>query len=74
MSSKHQKIKLTNSQVKDFLDSIDVTLDGEQLSDLNQITARFMQLVPFQNLTMLIGPRRRPTWDEICNYRCNGER
>ncbi len=72
MSSKHQKIKLTNSQVKDFLDSIDVTLDGEQLSDLNQITARFMELVPFQNLTMLIGPRRRPTWDEICKDLISG--
>ena len=28
--------------------------DGQKLSDLQQITSKFMETVPFQNLTMLI--------------------
>ena len=72
MSNNHQRLQLTDSQVTAFLHLIDVSLTGEKLSDLQQITSKFMETVPFQNLTMLIGPRRRPTWDEICDDLISG--
>ena len=58
---------LTDDQISEFLELIDVQLGEDKLTNLEVIVSKFMQHVPFQNLTMLIGPRRRPTWNEICD-------
>ena len=47
MSNNHQKLQLTDSQVTAFLHLIDVSLTGQKLSDLQQITSKFMETVPF---------------------------
>ena len=43
--------------------------DRPTIENLRKIVQNFLEIVPFQNLTMHIGPMRRPTWNEICE-RC----
>jgi len=60
-------MRLTASQVTAFMEYLG--LDPEvrpTIDNLRNIVQNFLEIVPFQNLTMLIGPMRRPTWDEIC--------
>ena len=60
-------MRLTASQVTAFMEYLG--LDPEvrpTIESLRNIVQNFLEIVPFQNLTMLIGPMRRPTWDEIC--------
>ena len=60
-------LKLTSSQVCAFMENLGLNPGDEATVDrLRIIVQRFLEHVPFQNLTMLIGPRRRPTWKEIC--------
>ena len=63
---------LTSNQVDEFLESIDIRLGIDKMANLQIIVANFMEHVPFQNLTMLIGPRRRPKWNEICEDLISG--
>ena len=58
---------LNPPQVIRFMENLGLNPDGQATLDrLRIIVQRFLEIVPFQNLTMLIGPMRRPTWEEIC--------
>jgi len=60
-------LKLNPSQVATFMEDLGLHPGGEAtLDSLRIIVQRFLEHVPFQNLTMLTGPSRRPTWKEIC--------
>ena len=66
-------LMLNSSQVAKFMQKLGLSLGGEPTLDrLTIIVQRFLEHVPFQNLTMLIGPRRRPTWKEICGEMLSG--
>ena len=72
MTESSKEMDLTSNQVDAFLQSIDVRLGNDKMSNLQIIVSNFMEHVPFQNLTMLIGPRRRPKWNEICDDLISG--
>jgi len=72
MTENTNEMVLTTNQIDDFLESIDVQLGEDKLTNLQKIVSKFMEHVPFQNLTMLIGPRRRPNWNEICEDLISG--
>lgn len=60
-------MRLTASQVTAFMEYLGLNHeDSPTFENLRKIVQNFLEFVPFQNLTMLIGPMRRPTWDEIC--------
>ena len=61
------ELVLTSAQVIGFMENLGLNPEGQATYDrLRIIVQRFLELVPFQNLTMIIGPMRRPTWEEIC--------
>ena len=60
-------MKLTTTQITAFMEYLGINPeDRPTIENLRKIVQNFLEIVPFQNLTMLIGPMRRPTWDEIC--------
>ena len=60
-------MKLTTAQITAFMEYLGLNPeDRPTIENLRKIVQNFLEIVPFQNLTMLIGPMRRPTWDEIC--------
>lgn len=60
-------LELTTIQVSAFMEGLGLDSKNElTVEHLQNIVQNFLEHVPFQNLTMLIGPRRRPTWKEIC--------
>ncbi len=54
-------LTLTNSEICSFLKQIKVEKEEPSSQLLEQIVAGIVEHVPFQNLTMLTGPRHRPT-------------
>ena len=70
MNNVRDCIALSVLEVEQFLELIDVGMPQENnLDELRSLVAKFLENVPFQNFTMLLGPRRRPTWNEICQER-----
>jgi arylamine N-acetyltransferase len=66
-------IALSVLKVEQFLDLIDVGMPQKNnLAELRSLVTKFLEYVPFQNFTMLLGPRRRPTWNEICQAMLGG--
>ena len=62
------ELMLTSSQIAAFMDNLGLNPMGElTIERLRIIIQQFLARVPFQNLTMLVGPMRRPTWSEICD-------
>ena len=66
-------MRLTASQVRAFMEYLGLNPEYlPTIENLRKIVQNFLEIVPFQNLTMLIGPMRRPTWDEICEEMLSG--
>ena len=66
-------MRLTASQVRAFIEYLGLNSEYRPtIENLRKIVQNFLEIVPFQNLTMLIGPMRRPTWDEICEEMLSG--
>ena len=66
-------MRLTASQVSAFTEYLGLNSEYRPtIENLRKIVQNFLEIVPFQNLTMLIGPMRRPTWDEICEEMLSG--
>ena len=67
------ELMLTPSQVECMKHVLGLDSNIEPtLSALRKIVISFLDRVPFQNLTMITGPMRRPTWREICNAMLSG--
>ena len=58
---------LDEGQVNEFLTLLRLEYPRRLGIDwIRKLLISFFESVPFQNITMLIGPRARPTWDQIC--------
>lgn len=65
-------LELTDSEVASFLQQIHVEQNQPSALFLEQIIAGIVEHVPFQNITMLTGPRQRPSNSWIKREMLNG--
>ena len=65
-------LELTDSEVASFLQQIHVERDIPSAILLEQVVAGVVEHVPFQNITMLTGPRQRPSKSWIKKEMLNG--
>ena len=65
-------LKLTDSDIISFLRQIQVEKGQPSPLFLEQIVAGIVEHVPFQNITMLTGPRQRPSNGWIKKEMLNG--
>ena len=55
-------MRLTASQITAFMEYLGLHPEVRPtIENLRNIVQNFLEIVPFQNLTMLIGPMKRPT-------------
>ena len=58
-------LQLLDSEINDFLKQIHVVKAEPSSTFLAEIVSGIVELVPFQNITMLTGPRHRPSEEWI---------
>ena len=58
-------LKLLDSEIDDFLGQIHVVKAEPSSTFLAEIVSGIVEHVPFQNITMLTGPRHRPSEEWI---------
>ena len=66
------KMQLTETEVNRFLEQICVGKNTPSAAFLKEIVSGIVEHVPFQNITMLTGPRHRPSENWIKNEMLNG--
>ena len=58
-------LSISSDEVLAFLDRIEVHIENPSIQFLENIVQQTMAMIPFQNLSMLIRPRNRPSWGTI---------
>lgn len=63
---------LSHVEVDQFLRRLGLTRQNPDIAFLRQLVRAHYAQIPFQNLTMLVRPRRPPSWDEIAEDMLSG--
>lgn len=63
---------LSHAEVDQFLHRLGLTRQNPDIAFLRRLIRAHYAQIPFQNLTMLVRPRRPPSWDEITEDMLSG--